>query len=29
MLNKFILMHCGNSKIIWLIMTDKDSILWS
>ena len=29
MLDKFILTHCRNCKIIWLLMTDKDSILAS
>ena len=26
MLDKFILMQCRNCKILWLIMTDKDTI---
>ena len=26
MLDKFILMQCRNCKIMWLIMTDKDTI---
>ena len=26
MLNKFILMQCRNFKIMWLIITDKDTI---
>ena len=29
MLDKFILMQCRNCKIIWLIMTDKDTISMS
>ena len=29
MLDKFILMQCRNYKTIWLIMTDKDTILMS
>ena len=29
MLDKFILMQCKNCKIMWLIMTDKDTISMS
>ena len=29
MLDKFVLMLCRNCKIMWLIMTDKDSISMS
>ena len=29
MLDKFILMHCRNCKIMWLIMTDKDTVSMS
>ena len=29
MLDKFILMQCRNCKIIWLIMTDKDTFSMS
>ena len=29
MLDKFILMQCRNFKIIWLMMTDKDTISMS